>query len=122
MGYYDEAKPTVVVNVLGTDYSVYMGVKQDDDPYTERCDGYCDKTVKRIVVAGPENDVELADFKAYEKTNLRHELIHAFLFESGLDGNSYWNNGEDDHPEQVIQWIAIQFPKMLKVFREAGAL
>ena len=62
------------------------------------------------------------DFEVYEKTNLRHELIHAFLFESGLDGNSIWGNGDNDHPEQVVEWLALQFPKILKVFKECKAL
>ena len=122
MGYFDEAEPTRTVNILGTDYSVYRGVNREDDPNLERCDGYCDKTTKRCVVAGNAPDNELGDFSVYEKTNLRHELIHAFLFESGLDGNSVWTNGEDDHPEQIVEWLAVQFPKIMKVFKEAQAL
>lgn len=122
MGYYEERQPTHVVNVLGTDYSVYMDVQRKDDPLIDRCDGYCDKTTKRIAIAGIGNDSELGDFSVYEKSNLRHELIHAFLFESGLDGNSRWGNGTDDHPEQTVQWIALQFPKILKAFEQVGAI
>ena len=122
MGYYDEAEPTCKVSILGTDYNVYIGVSRENDPFLDHCDGYCDKTVKRCVVAGISNDSELGDFSIYEKTNLRHELIHAFLFESGLDGNSFWGNGEDDHPEQIVEWMAIQFPKLLRAFKEAQAL
>lgn len=122
MSYYDETQPDYRVGILGTEYSVYGHVSRAYDPFLEQCDGYFDKTVKRIVVAGAENECELADFEVYRKTNLRHELIHAFFYESGLDGNSHWSNGEDDHPEQTVEWMAIQFPKILKVFEETEAL
>ena len=122
MNCYKEIQPDCIVNILGTNYSVYGNVVREDDIYLERCDGYFDKTAKRIVVAGQDDDNELADFEEYRKTNLRHELIHAFLYESGLDGNSCWGNGENDHPEQTVEWLAIQFPKILKAFKEANAL
>lgn len=40
---------------------------------------------------------------------LRHEVIHAFFNECGLA--EYCND------EQLVQWIAVQFPKILKVFQ-----
>lgn len=45
---------------------------------------------------------------------LRHEVIHAFFSESGLD--DYSSN------EELVNWIAIQFPKMLQVFKELEAI
>ncbi len=45
---------------------------------------------------------------------LRHEVIHAFFSESGLD--DYSSN------EELVNWIAIQFPKMLQVFKEIEAI
>lgn len=122
MNYYNETQPDCIVSVLGVNYSVYGHVSREDDKFLERCDGYFDKTAKRVVVACEDGDNELADFEVYRKTNLRHELIHAFLYESGLDGNSHWQNGEDEHPEQTVEWLAIQFPKMIKAFGEADAL
>lgn len=122
MAYFEDNKPTFMLDVLGTTYAVYMDVSTRDDDYLKECDGYCDKTAKRIVVSGPDGDNQLADWSVYEKTNLRHEIIHAFLFESGLDGNSCWGNGQDDHPEQMVQWIALQFPKLLKAFSLVRAL
>ena len=50
----------------------------------------------------------------YKKT-LRHELVHAFLYESGLFNNT---NSDWAKNEEVVDWIAIQFEKMLKVFIE----
>lgn len=122
MSYYSEAQPDCTIKILGTEYGVYGHVSRHEDPFLNRCDGYFDKTAKRVVVSGDDENCELENFEEYRKTNLRHELIHAFFYESGLDGNSRWENGEDDHPEQTVQWIAIQFPKILKAFEEAGAL
>ena len=122
MSYYQETQPTYKVNVLGEEYSVYTDVPREQDSIFEHLDGYCDKTVRRIALAGKGEDCDLDDFTVYAKNNLRHELIHAFLFESGLDGNSSWDNGACDHPEQIVEWMALQFPKMLKAFQEVEAL
>ena len=47
----------------------------------------------------------------------RHEIIHAFLFESGLAENSNWAQNEE-----MVDFFAIQFPKLLKAFEQADAL
>jgi hypothetical protein len=47
---------------------------------------------------------------------MRHELVHAFLFESGLHNDSWAAN------EAAVDWIANQFPKILKAFQEAGCI
>ena len=39
---------------------------------------------------------------------MRHEIIHAFFSEAGLD--DYSDN------EQLVNWLAIQIPKMNDVF------
>ena len=122
MGYYQETKPTCIIDVLGTPYSVYMDSTEQNDPMLEKCDGYCDKTVRRVVVRSKSETSDLEDYSVYAKKNLRHEIIHAFMFESGLDGNSIWENGDSDHPEQVVEWMAVQFQKIRKAFVEAGAL
>ena len=38
--------------------------------------------------------------------------LHAFLFESGLTDDSY--------DEKMVEWMAVQFPKMLDVFSKLG--
>lgn len=44
-----------------------------------------------------------------------------FLIESGLDGN--WQHAEQfGHDETVIDWFAIQYPKIQKAFEEAEAI
>lgn len=51
---------------------------------------------------------------------MRHEIIHAFLFESGLSEN--FTHPEYGHDETYVDWIASQFPKMCEVFKEVGCL
>lgn len=44
---------------------------------------------------------------------IRHELVHAFILESGLCECCTWAENEE-----LVDWIARQFPKMNKVFSE----
>ena len=55
------------------------------------------------------------------KKQLRHEIVHAFLSESGLQSNLE-HNQRFGHEETMVDWIAIQFPKMLEVFKELDIL
>lgn len=107
------------VNVLGTKYTIYMGTK-NDFPLLEKIDGYCDKTTKKIVVSAEPEDNELGNYETYQKKVLRHEIIHAFLIESGLHEN--FKHEEWGHDETTIDWFAVQFPKLLKAFEEAEAI
>ena len=52
-----------------------------------------------------------------ERKNHRHEIIHAFLCESGLAENSTWAQ-----EEEMVDWFAKQAPKLIKAWKEAGAL
>lgn len=107
------------VNILGTEYTIEECTAEEDVLLCD-CDGYCDKTAKRIVISKPSPDSSLGDFDVYRKKIMRHEITHAFLFESGL-----WECCEHEqfgHDEMMIDWFAVQFPKMLKVFKKAGCL
>jgi uncharacterized membrane protein len=55
------------------------------------------------------------------KVTLRHEIIHAFLAESGLWGSSA-SIGAWAMNEEMIDWFALQLPKMLKVFEQLGCV
>ena len=105
------------IDVLGTKYTVEISdvVK---DPALERCDGYCDNTTKKCIIDVMNNKEPRAkkNMGEYQKKVIRHELVHAFLFESGLAEPSWAGN------EEIVDWIANQFPKMQTAFEEAGAL
>ena len=121
MSYFDEHEPTMRVDVLGSEYVIYTNVSPEDDPILLDCGGYCDKTTRRIVIIEPA-DTNLGDWHEYEKTCIRHELVHAFLFESGIGGDTLWDIEGQEHPEHMVEWIAMQFPKMVKAFQAVGAL
>ena len=103
------------VNVLGTVYRIEFAPLNDAEE-----DGFCDYTSKRIVVRS-DNPNEVEDMKWLQKKVLRHEIIHAFLAESGLQAN-FEHPNKWGHDETMVDWIAIQFPKLQAAFAEAGAL
>lgn len=105
------------VKILGTSYSISYK-SPAEDPLLKECDGYCDESSKKIVVTTQNGNLD--DFKKYQKKCLRHEIIHAFLFESGLAEN--WEHKNFGQEETVVDWMAIQLPKIIKVIQEVGAI
>lgn len=103
------------VNVLGTEYKVIREVFKDKD-----IDGYCDYTSREIRIRN-DNVNEVGDFDELLRKQLRHEIIHAFLAESGLQAN-YEHYRQFGHDETLVDWMAIQFPKIYKAFLDADAL
>lgn len=61
--------------------------------------------------------MNMRDQDAISKRALRHEIIHAFATESGLTCDSEWGMNEE-----MTDWIAHQFPKMLAAFQAVNAL
>ncbi len=53
----------------------------------------------------------------YKNEVARHEIIHAFLSESGLKSCSSWATNEE-----MIDFFAIQFPKIVKVMDKIECL
>lgn len=105
----------MTVNILGTEY-------RRSDPILGDCDGYIDTSVKLIVVKDMERDAKSKkDLESYKKQVLRHEIIHAFLFESGLDGSSGAREAWATN-EEMVDWFAIQSPKIFVALREADCL
>lgn len=99
------------IDVLGTTYTIKQSNKVDDLNLTNN-DGYCDFTSKTIVIdTFQETPSSVSDLEHYKKQVIRHELIHAFLYESGLDSCSWAGN------EEIVDWIACQFPKINDAFR-----
>lgn len=106
-----------VIDVLGTDIQILFR-KEKDDPKLENCVGYFDSSKSLVVVKVLEADKNsLGNLDRYQKEVLRHEILHAFLYESGLDGSTgcaaNWAVNEE-----MVDWFAIQSPKIYKVFKE----
>ena len=107
------------INVLGTKYTIIIASSAEDN-FLEKCEGYCDKTSRKIVVKECDAQSELDIFDIFQKKVIRHEIIHAFLFESGLHEN--FQHEQWGHDETMIDWVAAQFPKLLQAFKEADCL
>ncbi len=103
------------MNILGTDYEL---IKECEELTEKDLDGECQQYAKLIRIRPiekmllPCDPVEVKK-KRYNEV-FRHEVIHAFFNECGLDGYSA--------DEQLVDWIAVQFPKMCKLFQENGCL
>lgn len=115
------------INILGTEYTITIK-KYDEDEYFKRanCNGYCSSSEKAIVLCDMatypdwENETrEVIDIQT--KETLRHEIVHAFFNESGLSCNS---NSTDAwaRNEEMVDWFALQGPKIYKAWKEAGAV
>jgi hypothetical protein len=110
------------INILGTEYRIEFR-KEDEDTILKDCNGYCDVTVKLIVVlAEPNKECDYEDFSFIQKKTLRHEIVHAFLSESGLFNNTYNVEAGWAKNEEMVDWFAIQSPKIFKVYSELGLL
>lgn len=116
------------VNVLGTEYTITTK-KYDEDEVFARCsiDGYHDGLTKQIVCC------DMSTYKGWEhestetieeaqKETLRHEIVHAFFHESGLADSSFTYDGVWAKNEELVDWLALQGPKIYKAWQEAGAL
>ena len=103
------------VNILGTKYKVKHKKLGDAGE-----DGYCNYTKKEIVIR-KDNFYKVGDFDTSARKNLRHEIIHAALAESGLQSN--WQHScEFGHDETMVDWVAVQFPKLKKIFKKLDIL
>ena len=118
----------MTINILGTPYEIIVK-KYDEDETFDRNSfvGYCDPYKKEIVLCdmntnkGWENDDEETKINCH-KINLRHEITHAFFYESGLRDNTNCQVGAWAKNEELIDWIAIQGVKVFNAWKEADAI
>ena len=108
------------VNILGTEYQI-LTQSEKDNPKLETSNGLCEQYSKKIIIndfSEEKNDVMCVEnVEDFEKKVLRHEVFHAFFGESGLRSSS-----EYAEIEELIDWLAIQPPKIFKVFQELDIL
>lgn len=116
------------INVLGMEYRIETH-KVSEDSYLEenKLAGYCGEEEKLIVVADMSEEKYFTgmDEKAQEtywKKTLRHEIMHAFFNESGLSDSSNQYGGAWAKNEEMVDWFAIQSPKIFKVYLELGII
>ena len=116
------------LSVLGQKYKVKELSYAENKEFKEMdCAGYCNGNTKAIFVCkmstypGWEN-AEEESLKEEQRRILRHEIVHAFLHESGLSSNSSECLDGWARNEEMIDWFALQGPKIYKTWKEAEAL
>lgn len=107
----------MTINILGQPYEIIMRPASEHDPKLENANGYTEPHSKKLIVEDFEPDaMTVENPEAFKRKVLRHEITHAFLHESGLRSNSWGDN------EEIVDWIALQGPKIYKAWQEAGAV
>lgn len=108
------------ISILGTKYKVFYETQKQNKRFKE-CSGYCEFYAKEIHIQHHTKDDEDSTKRnakrldIYEQKVLRHELIHAFMYESGLHVNSH-DITQWAMDEEMVDWIAIQMPKIMAVY------
>ena len=105
------------VNILGQEWEI---VKQteSENPKLETANGICEVYSHKIVLREiKESEKYYENLEEFKRTVFRHEIIHAFFAESGLRQNSDYAENEE-----LVDWIAIQLPKIVKVMNELDIL
>lgn len=111
------------IDILGTTWIVEF---KDYDPGFEAGQGFCCECEKRIVIENvKKSDDPLAASIEGQKINqkrvIRHEIVHAYLSECGLDLDSaaadHWATNEE-----MVDWIARLGPKIHNTWKELGVL
>lgn len=111
------------VNVMGQEYQI---IKVNHDQY-KTCvgaDGWNDLYGKKIYYVDPETDPDSDPIatspEELVKQVLKHEIVHAFLVESGLAFSSHSTSGAWAMNEEMVDWIAWNGEKLHKAWKEAG--
>ena len=118
-----ELKQFIKVNILGTNYEIIFKNTDEETRLKENW-GFTDFYAKEIYITDDmEKETEnscknLIDFK---NKVMRHEILHAFLYESGLRENSNSSIAWAEN-EEMIDWFAIQIPKIVKVYKELNII
>lgn len=111
------------VMILGAEWSILYR-KQKEDAGLKNRGGYCDETVRMIVIRKFHDTPkahECDDLKAYARLCLRHEIVHAFLYESGLSHSSRSTDNWATN-EEMVDWMAYQLPKIFEAYKHLGLL
>lgn len=116
------------IDILGTQYQICRSDYKEDSYFAKKnASGFCDSQLKILGLCNmktyPGFEEESPEFcAAYEREVLRHEIVHAFFAESGLGDNANNIDGAWPLNEEMIDWIALQGPKLYAAWQAAGAL
>lgn len=105
------------VDILGTEYKI-KSVYSKDFPKLKTAVGVCENCAEELFISkdGEDRDDYYLKYDKFQRKVLRHEIIHAFMWQSGFTDIS------TDEEERITEWISIMAPKMLISFAKSGAL
>ena len=102
------------IYVLGQEYAIQVKKPGEDDGFRNGhmgANGFISPHEKIIVLADKSKpdwtDKEKRFFREHLRKTLRHEIVHAFLAESGLGNNTYAPGGWAKN-EEMVDWFAMQ--------------
>ena len=114
------------VEIMGVPWRIQVK-KDKEDPYFEKTgsDGYCSAPEKILCVIDYFDYEPVKDETDLYKTEsmkdiLRHEIVHAFLYESGLGNDSFVYRSPWARNEEMVDWFARQGTKIFRAWQEAG--
>ncbi len=116
------------VQILGSEYRLKEEKYSESDfMKANELDGYCDWAERTIVYADTsEKEHFCLDSKeAKERVRnhiIRHELIHAFLSESGLKDCAMAYDKPWPINEEMVDWFASMLPKIFAACEEVRCL
>lgn len=111
------------IDVLGTKYSIITREEEQEIRLKTNW-GFCDFHTKEIYInsnVDKETDDSCKNLQDFKNKVIRHEIIHAFLYESGLRENSCDIRAWAEN-EEMVDWFAIQAPKIFKIYKELNIL
>ena len=115
-------------SILGTDYTIKVVDYENEIYFKENgCDGYCDDAEKVICICNLETHPEYKNESAHtcefeEKSTLRHEIIHAYLNEAGLNASALPSPSAWSKNEEMVDFFAIQLPKIAETCQSLNCL
>ena len=119
-------KTKAKISILGTEYQVEVKGYDEEEAFAKlniigRCSNY-EKTIQICDMTTHPNwkDASLEACAAMQREIARHEIVHAFLDESGLGDNAHSHDGPWTQNEEMIDWIAQQFHIIQKAFQDLG--
>lgn len=116
----------MTVNILGTEWRIILQTIEENEFFSD-CDGYCDPSIKTIFVRNYTDEEQGKVFQynnreTMRKKVIRHEVLHAFMFESGLWRNSFSVDVSWSMNEEMIDWFAIQGLKIYNAWKQADCI
>lgn len=110
------------IDILGSHWELKYQTIQQNKAFKDM-DGYCDGSERKIYVRQyKKTETTYSNITANRNRTARHEIIHAFLHESGLWCNALNNEESWAMNEEMVDWIAFQLPKIADTCKKAGVL